>query len=53
MGIPFMNIVETSNRCSSCAIACYGRGKEQSLPPGLNNQELADKFNKFFYHQDY
>ena len=25
-----------------------GRGKEQSLLSGLNNQELADKFNKFF-----
>ena len=25
-----------------------GRKKEQSFPPGLNNQELADTFNRFF-----
>ena len=25
-----------------------GRGIEQLLPPGLNNQELTDKFNEFF-----
>ena len=25
-----------------------GRKKEQLFPPGLNSQELADKFNEFF-----
>ena len=38
------NIKQVFKLCDSL----LGRGKEQSLPPGLNNQELADKFNKFF-----
>ena len=38
------NIKQVFKLCNSL----LGRGKEQSLPPGLNNQELADKFNEFF-----
>ena len=38
------NIKQVFKLCDSL----LGRGKEQLLPPGLNNQELADKFNKFF-----
>ena len=38
------NIKQVFKLCKSL----LGRGKEQSLPPGLNNQELADKFNTFF-----
>ena len=37
------NIKQVFKLCDSL----LGRGKEQSLPPGLNNQELADKFNEF------
>ena len=38
------NIKQVFKLCNSL----LGRGKEHSLPPGLNNQELADNFNKFF-----
>ena len=38
------NIKHVFKLCNSL----LGRGKEQSLPPGLNNQDLADNFNEFF-----
>ena len=38
------NIKQVFKLCNSL----LGRKKEQLFPPGLNSQELADKFNEFF-----
>ena len=38
------NIKQVFKLCNSL----LGQKKEQSFPPRLNNQELADTFNKFF-----